>query len=566
MNASLFGRREEGQALIVVALCFAVLMGGLSLAADWGHGLAMRRASQNEADAAALAAGKALASTYTGVDFRTSKDDAWTFAACAFRSNRSFAAPSDAQETLAISYAPAPIDEALAAWDSRDVSGAICPASVKGLGDRVATDTKLVYVRVTTTYRTLLGAATRQDLSAGAIAAVRLARGATTHDVTLPTGTGGVPGSALVGTGTSPDPIWPLVRYFRASTYRTAPLGQEGEEGDSNNDFNQGPCGLLCDPNAARSARITFWSSGGLPSGRDRRVFDSFVGLVDPSHMSIRRGSVHQLTTMSDYRGSAHQPFPTVPLANASPRCPSASWDTNGSGNVSDSATCNIANWFYRGFGGALSLDTDWNHSSWDPYRGTYRGDRTTTLPNAIPLSRRACDEARSQTPYFAVPSCTTPNLGDWVETYVAPLSASDNANLTAMMRSYIQRNGRETQWSNTRVSGGANSGNLYGKAAVVYIYLFDCADTFDAGTGNWRLINAAGDCSRITSTSTPTIDRVHLFTLAPFTFYEGLVTTGAVEAYWGGAFGDQGACQPDGTACQPLSPLKNSAFLVTGQ
>jgi hypothetical protein len=50
----------------------------------------------------------------------------------------------------------------------------------------------------------------------------------------------------------------------------------------------------------------------------------------------------------------------------------------------------------------------------------------------------------------------------------------------------------------------------------------------------------------------------VHLFTAAPFTFYEGLVTSQAIQGYWGGAFGDARVCP----GC-PLNPLANTAYLV---
>ena len=83
-------RAEGGQALVVVALAFGVLLGTLSLAADWGHGLAMRRVSQNEADAATLAAGKLLAASFGPSGFAVTQDDVWTYAACAAIENRGF--------------------------------------------------------------------------------------------------------------------------------------------------------------------------------------------------------------------------------------------------------------------------------------------------------------------------------------------------------------------------------------------------------------------------------------------------------------------------------------------
>jgi hypothetical protein len=46
--------------------------------------------------------------------------------------------------------------------------------------------------------------------------------------------------------------------------------------------------------------------------------------------------------------------------------------------------------------------------------------------------------------------------------------------------------------------------------------------------------------------------------TVAPFTFYEGLVDSSQIKGYWGGSFGDPDACQD----CA-LNPLANTAVMV---
>src|SRR5437667_12668638 len=63
-------RSQQGQALIVVALCVAVLVAGLAFAVDWGYAIAQRRVTQTIADAAALGAGKFLASAVITVNGR----------------------------------------------------------------------------------------------------------------------------------------------------------------------------------------------------------------------------------------------------------------------------------------------------------------------------------------------------------------------------------------------------------------------------------------------------------------------------------------------------------------
>jgi hypothetical protein len=96
------------------------------------------------------------------------------------------------------------------------------------------------------------------------------------------------------------------------------------------------------------------------------------------------------------------------------------------------------------------------------------------------------------------------------------------------------------------------NAGQTLGRAVVVWIYLWDCAQQFDGG--KWQSV---GNCA----TDRP--DRVHLFSVVPVTFYAGLVSTDAIEGYWGGSFVDPDRCQTVPTSCPPLTPVANSAFLV---
>lgn len=560
-------RADAGQALIVAALCFTVLLGALALAADWGRGLAVRQVSQNEADAAALVAGKVLATSYSsaaGPRYRATSEDVWTFAACALRGNRPAFAAGGA-EAVAVrfgSVAP-PEQVAVTSWTATvedDAATAPCPARVTGAGTPVPDDTAYVEVRVVGTHKAMIGAVGQQALTVAASSRVRIAGLPVARAVPVVPGSG-TPGVGVSGAPPQQDLIWPLVRHFEASDYTT-------------------PCGQFCDPNSRDVDRITFWSfSSTGPTGRDVRRFGGFLGLIDPSHYSLRQREVaandktHQLVTSSDYSGSLHAAPPTAPLPNRSATCAAPTWDSNGTIDPAFSVQCNIANWFSYGYRGGLSVGTDWSSVSWGGYRGAgvENAETPTPLPTS-PLARATC-AAQS---FFVAPSCAggpDSSAGDWVETYRQPLDAAQRANLVGQMQDFIARNGRTVEWSDRLVARGPNAGSRYGKAAVVNIALWDCAETFRNRVDHndrWDLVRAnvddgdPADCSQLTrrDTRVTPIDRVHLFAVAPFTFYAGLVSVSAVEAYWGGAYGDEGSCRP-GRACDAPNPLKNTAFLV---
>jgi hypothetical protein len=182
-------------------------------------------------------------------------------------------------------------------------------------------------------------------------------------------------------------------------------------------------------------------------------------------------------------------------------------------------------------------------------------------LPDALPTSRASCDEAPS---YFLayMPSCTAnPGLiGDWVETVredVTPLMATQ-------MQAFIQQYGRPAP-------------NGRGQAVVVHVFLWDCAESFSAGSAGarWTNLGATADpdddqdgcrIKRKDLRGTRSVDRVHLVSVVPITvYYDDVNMSGSsVYAYWGDVFGDAGACAltspPAGCG---LNPLINSAFLV---
>jgi hypothetical protein len=59
-------------------------------------------------------------------------------------------------------------------------------------------------------------------------------------------------------------------------------------------------------------------------------------------------------------------------------------------------------------------------------------------------------------------------------------------------------------------------------------------------------------------------IDRVHLFSVAPFTFYRGLVDSNSINGFWGGLISDPGNCatNPSAPGCA-LNEFSNGIFLV---
>jgi hypothetical protein len=108
---------------------------------------------------------------------------------------------------------------------------------------------------------------------------------------------------------------------------------------------------------------------------------------------------------------------------------------------------------------------------------------------------------------------------------------------------------------------------NCYGKELTVDVYLWDCAEDFNGGT--WALIGAtrnSTDCATLGNTgnkiigtnNTGDVGRVHLFAIAPFTFYKSLVNNSSIEGFWGGTFGNASSCP----SCT-LNPFTNSAYLV---
>lgn len=502
-------RRENGQALIVVALAIVAVLGALALALDWGYGLTQRRVSQNAADAAAIAAARTLATNTALVNgtiaFRVSEEYLFCVATQYATANRATFLPTGATSYMALELGVLadPNDRASAvSW--APVAPAACPAAA--VGTDVPTATRFVRAISSTSYRSLIAAVVGQPtVQAQASARAEIAGGA-------------------MGDG----PVWPLVRHYNPAAFDAALQ-----------------CGKPpCDPQTTRP--FTFWVGQG---SLEDMVYENFKGLVDFSRYSDRApaaSKVGQLITSWDQTGS-----PAALPAPGTPRKPDQSgncggpWDTQGNEDPQQyDKSCSIPNWAYYTFGGKLSLTSDW----WTDATGAQE------KPGAIGTRDAICPPAKSRGGLPA-PSCDEPRQGDWVET---ALTGDLGNNVSEQLLAYI----------NAHPTTGPLSAT-YGPAVVIYVYLWDCAETFDKSRpagDQWSVVTPkkSSDCSQLKDGSgVPSIDRVHLFTAAPFTFYRDLVSKNSIRGFWGGGFGDPAACEADRASCPRLNPFINTAFLV---
>jgi Flp pilus assembly protein TadG len=539
------GRAEDGQALVVVGLAMFVLLGALALSIDWGYGFAMRRAAQNQSDAAA----RLLAVSYAGSPdpFKTTQEAAWCEAA---RSRDLNAGAAATTRELTVSFSRDASD-----WTT--ISDADC-ADVASWRTEVPADTVLVRVTTSATFTTLFGSVTRQPIQVAASARARLTAAATVRQLKLPD-VATTPGIGLSGSFTKPNvAIWPIAPHFEMSKFTSST-----------------PCGEACDPTAPGIAPMTLW-----PAPSDR--YSALPRLLGLSHHSTRLSpTAHQLVTESDYSatffgvGDHQHNVTSIPATNRSDRsiCPDPSWDTYSNTDLRREVSCELPNRFYYGYRGSLSLGTNWfDDTSWNLFK--QYGTAATLAPrDPLPgaTRRQSCVDVASR-PYFPNPSCADPKQGDWVET----VSGGVTPNMALRMREFVARYGREVHYSDSVVDG-----QRLGRAVVVHVFFWDCAEQFTppnaATPAKWVRIQSDegrdNDCSLIDNSKATGVDRVHLFTVIPFTFYEGLIQvqgtvqtgTATVRAFWGDAFGDAGRCAaiaPPVSECA-LNPLNNSAFLV---
>ena len=288
---------------------------------------------------------------------------------------------------------------------------------------------------------------------------------------------------------------------------------------------------------------VTIWSIND-----DSSTQHGFKGLVDFSRYSSRHDpqQVEQLVTGWDRSGSPEAG--TSPKPDRSGHC-GGWWNTKGGEDPNQqNRQCSGTNWQYYFFQGALSTTTSWSH----PH------SPGQIVPSNLPPSRSVC--APGVRPPLA-PSCEPGQgrVGDWVET----ITSGGSNDITGSLSDVLSDRGvmiidpkAATPLSNTTVQSGPNRGRLHGKAIRIVLYLWDCAEVYSGG--QWSLIQSNGDCSRAFAPGDPTPDRVHLFTIASYTVYQGLVSSNTVQGYFGGVLTDPTACQ----TC-PLNPFANGVYLA---
>ena len=493
---------DQGQALIVVAISIAVLVSGLAFSVDWGYAMVQRRVMQNLADASALGAGKFLAAAVIRVNgapaFSVTQEQTWCAAKGYDTPNRSFAPPNSPTQ-LDLYYSSNGTTWTI----SNEPAGQTCPAN--GGTDVPATT---IYVRAVAkiSFSSLIASVVGHSAStASGSARVRLS---------------GTPVPLSGG------PMWAMVRHYNAS--------------DFDNTCNTSPC----DPtDPTQVVPKTFWDPN------DSNVaYGTFKGLIDFSHYSPNFNTqlsiqTQQLITQGD--SWAHSPNSLA--LDQSGGCTvwgqdlqgNKLWDSWGEADANKDKQCSIDNWVYYGYRGTLAVDSRWN-----PMPAGWAGQE---VPSTL------TDRSICHPPPDPAPSCADLTVGDWVET-----AGGQVANLsTVLNKAVADRGSAAMPYSNKFVPGTSTK---FGKGLVILVYLWDCGEKFNkngpAGD-RWTLILPGGsspDCSQLNSAP----DRVHLFTVAPFTVYEGTISSNSVKGYWGGLFGNPDACQ----SCA-LNALANTAVLV---
>jgi hypothetical protein len=166
-------------------------------------------------------------------------------------------------------------------------------------------------------------------------------------------------------------------------------------------------------------------------------------------------------------------------------------------------------------------------------------------------------------------PSCDDPRKGDWVETQGGNLGEKMSGPMLAYIRAYGLT---DPVWSNATCDQcGGSPKPTYGKYVVLQVWLWDCAQSAGAlplnpNSGTWSLVKGKktpSDCSDVHGNGDlgdgQSVNRVHLFTVAPFTFFEGLITSGpssSIQGFWGGSISND----PNGGA---LNQFSNAVNLV---
>lgn len=545
-NEARFRSDDRGQALVALALAMTVLLGAVALGLDWGYGLTQRRVMQNASDSGALAAAKLLASrvigTASGPRFVVTGDAIYCEALASVTENRGAFRPSAGGRTEAILVQWSSDLTAADPWTSpaggtfAGPAGGTCPTPPVITGTTVPPAARYIRVQASVTYRALIaGAVSSTNAVTAAAYAIAALRGAPVPEV---------------------GPTWPLTRHYTPDVLTES-------------------CGTPCDPSSATP--VLFWSSGG---GSDID-YGNFQGMITYSRYSpiVANGGqscygtptpgtcVPQLLTHWDDSGPPSAPIRNIAgdtanggssQVNCSPD--NANWitwgdDLSGTGTVSgDDRKCSVPNWATKPFGS----DPD------DPRTGALRLDqaRGVTLD---PASQRlsVCGANRPPAPLRS-PSCDTPSVGDWVETQ----GGNTGQYLSAALALFIAQHGSTDEFTDVACKPSICSGGArYGKHVTVMVYLWDCGQAYQ-GNNVWSTLypkngspSNRADCSAIhgnSDISPQSVDRVHLFTAAPFTFYEGLVNSSRIGGFWGGMVSGDVGCP----TCV-LNAFSNAVLLV---
>jgi hypothetical protein len=195
---------------------------------------------------------------------------------------------------------------------------------------------------------------------------------------------------------------------------------------------------------------------------------------------------------------------------------------------------------------------------------------------NGLPLStnppRAICQGIPTG---LAAPSCASGVGGDWIE--VGQQTGNTGTNISGPLQAYIAANGVYDAYSGRQYGTGQNA-PLFGKKVVMLVYLWDCSETYKNDGSHTQVLrnqwslnlpkNGPADCSAIHDGNDmnpqDSVNRVHLFSVATFTFYEATVSSQEIKGYWGGWFDASDPCQLDPSPSQcALNQFANTAFLV---
>jgi hypothetical protein len=314
---------------------------------------------------------------------------------------------------------------------------------------------------------------------------------------------------------------------------------------------------------------VKFWASS-----ENDVDYTPFQGMVDFSRYSVHVANgqpscygsplpatcVPQLITHWDDSGPPSSPLNSTVSPQVNCTYPGNSkWITWGddvqSGNVAgDDSQCSIPNWAAKPFGN-------------DPANASTGQLRVDTARGASvdlgSVRTTVCSTANKPPAPLVSPSCADPTVGDWVETN----NANTANKLSDSLLRYIAANPKTDQFADVLCTSCPGGTTPYGRYVVMNVYLWDCADTYDPTLKTWTLVEpkAGGpgpkDCSDIhkkANISPQTIDRVHLFTIAPFRFYEGLVQSSSISGFWGGLVSGDAGCP----TCV-LNQFSNAVVLV---